>query len=291
MLALSHLQFKADGQTQPAESALGAGQHYGLATNLIDFTLDPLTAAFFAVDSDRFDLSPEAAVYWLPLYRAYELGAAIVIPPYWVERLYRQRGCFIDAFQLAVGTRLKEECFSIRFPRDRAYCASDFGNLDDRLYPESLWLQKAVRWAQDSAERSGLASLSNESAKAFADELVSFAGEPDFIAGSLDFGNGRKQLELLVEVLEWLSVSLNQSDGEAKLDMDCQIINALARQNPGVFAAFRFGKQFSEAPSPDSDQFSKYFHAVLSCLEHADAQVIGKTGSRAQQHLRLWHSV
>lgn len=50
-LAVSHLQYRADGTTQPAEAAIGAGQHYGLATHLIDFTLDPLVATFFAVDS------------------------------------------------------------------------------------------------------------------------------------------------------------------------------------------------------------------------------------------------
>jgi hypothetical protein len=271
LLAVSHLQYKADEQTQPAEAAIGAGQHYGLATHLIDFTLDPLVATFFAADSEQTNLGPEAAVYWLPLYHAYELGAKVVIPPYWVERLYQQHGCFVDGYQLPGGIKLKDECFSIQFPRDRSYCSSEFGNVDSRLYPESLWLQKAVHWAQDAAERSGLPNVRHADAETLAADLVRFAGEPDFIVGSLDFSNAVKQLSLLVDLVEWLSLSLNESNGEPKLNMDCQVVNALAQQNPGVFAAVRaIGKDLPGLVGTEQNQFSKYLYAMVRCLEHAD---------------------
>lgn len=270
-LAVSHLQYQADQTTQPAEAAIGAGQHYGLATNLVDFTLDPLIASFFACDSERPELGPEGAVYWLPLYRAYELGAKVVIPPYWVERLYRQRGCFIDSFRLLSGAQLKNECFSIRFPRDRSYCSSDFGNVNNQLYPESQWLQKAIHWAQDSAERFGLPALSYEHAKSFADDLVSFAGEPEFINGSLNFRNADKQLSLLVDLIEWLSLTLDLNGKQPKLEMDCQVVNALAQQNPGIFVAVRaLGIYLPEIANRNEDKFLKYFTAMVQCLRHAD---------------------
>lgn len=270
-LAVSHLQYQADQTTQPAEAAIGAGQHYGLATNLVDFTLDPLIASFFACDSERPELGPEGAVYWLPLYRAYELGAKVVIPPYWVERLYRQRGCFIDSFRLLSGAQLRNECFSIRFPRDRSYCSSDFGNVNNQLYPESQWLQKAIHWAQDSAERFGLPALSYEHAKSFADDLVSFAGEPEFINGSLNFRNADKQLSLLVDLIEWLSLTLDLNGNQPKLEMDCQVVNALAQQNPGIFVAVRaLGSYLPEIANRNEDKFLKYFTAMVQCLRHAD---------------------
>ena len=142
--------------------------------------------------------------------------------------------------------------------------------MNNRLYPESLWLQKAVSWAEDSAERFGLPDHEHIK-ESLADELVALIGEPDFITGSLDTSNADKQLMLLMDLIEWLSLSLDQSGSEPKLDMNCEVINALAQQNPGVFVAIRLlGDYPPKGTDPKSDKFIRYVTAVLQCLKHAD---------------------
>jgi len=66
--------------------------HYGLPTRYLDFSVDPLSAAFFASDnaSDR----ENAAIYWLSMEHAIRDGAKLIFAPFWVERIYAQLGCF-----------------------------------------------------------------------------------------------------------------------------------------------------------------------------------------------------
>jgi hypothetical protein len=90
--AFMHLSRMADGPV-PEDAYIAAAQHYGLPTPFVDFSWDPRIAGFFASDrSGRED----AAIHWRSSGSAAKRGLNLVIPPFWVRRLYRQKGCFLD---------------------------------------------------------------------------------------------------------------------------------------------------------------------------------------------------
>jgi hypothetical protein len=71
-------------------------QHYGLATDLIDWTLDPMVALHFATEGVSVnDIGNERIVYELNLTKAKNLGLKIIIPPVNCKNLFYQRALFI----------------------------------------------------------------------------------------------------------------------------------------------------------------------------------------------------
>ena len=81
--------------TIPEDSYLAAAQHYGIKTDLIDFTPDPAVAVFFAAGSQSPMPGTMASVYVLALETAIDNECHIIIPPPFIERLHIQRGFFI----------------------------------------------------------------------------------------------------------------------------------------------------------------------------------------------------
>jgi FRG domain len=270
MLALMFLQLSADSNTTTPMAQLGAGQHYGLDTALLDFSFDPSIAAYFASDSERPDLGPEAAIYWLPLQQAFRLGAQLIIAPYWLERIHRQRGCFLDLsdFMRSGNADLKHDCFSIRFPRSPNYL-KDFHLNNKQLLPESKWMHEAIRWARNSKFFFGNDSSNRIVCEEYANELVQFAGKPDFIVGSMDPRYAGVQVRLFTEMIEWLALT---KDGptERKFHLDCEVVKALAEHNQGVFMQIHHVGKFlltlNDVPE-ESRKLAAYVSAVGTCLE------------------------
>jgi hypothetical protein len=93
------------------QSYLGAAQHYGIKTDLLDFTTDPDVAVWFATQGG--DSNEWACVHILQLNSAEDSGQAIVLPPPFVRRLHLQRGMFL----IADSERLAKQVKTIRFPR------------------------------------------------------------------------------------------------------------------------------------------------------------------------------
>ena len=79
----------------PRESYYAAAQHYGIRTDLIDFTSDAAVGVFFAATHPDPQPNNLASVYVLDLDLALTHGCSIVVPPPFVERLHKQRGFFI----------------------------------------------------------------------------------------------------------------------------------------------------------------------------------------------------
>lgn len=100
------LELKILGRIENQSDADAIAQHYGFPTNLVDFTWDPLTALYFACGEGkspyhRHGLPPEtasyAAVFSMSLLKLMHAGRINVrFPPIQLERLYRQRGMFVD---------------------------------------------------------------------------------------------------------------------------------------------------------------------------------------------------
>ena len=281
MFALMYLQYMAEGVTHCYQSQFAVAQHYGIPTHLLDFTLDPRVAAYFAVDNAETVKGNEAAIYWMPLQTAHNLGGMIILAPHWVERIYRQRGCFVDMEHLQVKTRvgdLKPHCFSIRFPRDPAYLKSDLSGLPQGVYPESAWLEKAVRWAREATiyiDNDGTKETNKFIFQRYADDLVGYAGQPPFAVQSMDPKFVTRQIDFMIETIEWLALELaNVHEGNVSLHMDTTVIALLAQDNPGVFASIRAAGSWMRAEKCKGarGRHFDYLMAILDSLDYLDEQ-------------------
>ena len=107
---------RLDLQISP-KSYWAAAQHYGIRTDLIDFTTDPAVAVFFACSGRDPEPNQTSSVFVLPLELTLDRGGEIILPPPFVDRLYTQRGLFVR--------------------RDTAISESEFGLLEVR-FPSSF---------------------------------------------------------------------------------------------------------------------------------------------------------
>ncbi len=87
------------------DSYWAAAQHYGVRTNLIDFTTDAEIAVFFACSTTPTD-GKTSSVYVLPLKHALEKGCEVILPPPFADRLYLQRGVFTKSDKTIQRTEL-----------------------------------------------------------------------------------------------------------------------------------------------------------------------------------------
>jgi hypothetical protein len=71
------------------------GQHYGIPSELIDFTTDPNVATYFACLNSNPEADDTASVFGIFYERALQNGLEVILPPPYAERIYLQRGLFL----------------------------------------------------------------------------------------------------------------------------------------------------------------------------------------------------
>lgn len=233
ILANMHLQSQAETPLSLADAFVGAAQHYGLPTWYLDFSVDPLSAAFFA--SDNACHGEEAAIYWLSLEQALRHGAKLILAPFWVERVYAQLGCFLDRSVLMnspVRDELADDCYRIVFPASRALAESEYGNLDRRIYPESQWVKAAIDWSLNS-------ETSPDNGAQLASELVIAAGQPPWISDSLQLRNHDRTFSFMSRIVEWTALELHNPDTPTRsLRIDNRAMQVFFRHNPGAYQQY-----------------------------------------------------
>jgi hypothetical protein len=74
------------------EAAIGAAQHYGIGTFLLDWTWDPLVALTFAIHGAS--IGERVAVYLQAFPSDLARSHNVLLPPSFLERVWRQRGFF-----------------------------------------------------------------------------------------------------------------------------------------------------------------------------------------------------
>ncbi|HEX3111262.1 MAG TPA: FRG domain-containing protein, partial [Thermoanaerobaculia bacterium] len=128
---------EAEAPPTTTEAHFAVAQHYGIATHLVDLTVDPRVAVFFACDgaNDR-DL---VTVEWVDFSDADDLGLRLILAPPWVQRIYDQRGIFIDTTRVA--GELTSHFRRIVFPADARFVRSEFGSRQT-IYGESSWFDR-----------------------------------------------------------------------------------------------------------------------------------------------------
>jgi hypothetical protein len=234
LLANMHLQYQAEVPLSLGDAFIGAAQHYGLPTWYLDFSVDPLSAAFFASDNARE--GDDAAIYWLSLEEAVRHGAKLVLAPFWVERVYAQLGCFLDRSVLmnlpGIRDELADQCYRIVFPASHELAESEYGNLDHRIYPESEWVKAAIEWSRNS-------ETPPENGAQLASELVMAAGQPPWISESTRPVNLSPTFAFMSRIVEWTALRLNNPHTPARsLSVDNQSVQLLFKHNPGFYQQY-----------------------------------------------------
>ena len=136
----------------------GVAQHYGIWTDLLDFTPDAAVAIWFAARK-----SPTAGARHRRCTSCRSARRAIfslVLPPPFVERLHRQRGIFI---RCAPDQPLEmDKIIELRFPANMDGKLYDFRVIRHGKHVDILkdhtWIRKVVNWSKDVAADSALES-------------------------------------------------------------------------------------------------------------------------------------
>jgi len=205
---------------------VGAAQHYFGNTHLMDWTSDPSVAVAFANDSDHAEHS---VVYLLPTRTAIRHGAVFYLPPPFVERLYLQRGLFI---QPRTKASLKEDCVAIRFSKDphfRVIRNKTELQKNDLLKVEpsfDLLIEHCKRLADNGIELSEGGTRSKIDGR-LAAEWELFGGIPSFLRQE---NSARYQLLWQQELIETLE-RVSRFPTECGLSFDSIVLRAFVQSN------------------------------------------------------------
>jgi hypothetical protein len=124
IISPSLLAFSEIDPIIPADVHLATAQHYGIKTELVDFTTDPSVAVWFACQAAPGEKAELAAVFATPIHT--RTDKTLLFPHPYVRRLYRQRGLFIrqghdETGKLEVGDPLRQQSLEIRFAPDSSF--------------------------------------------------------------------------------------------------------------------------------------------------------------------------
>lgn len=101
------------------ECYTAVAQHYGLRTKYLDFTTDPSVAVFFALQQAKSAGSSHAVVYMAPLMSVLPM-IRLILPPPEMERIYLQRGLFVE-MKKEDRIEFRKRCRMVIFPVDHSF--------------------------------------------------------------------------------------------------------------------------------------------------------------------------
>lgn len=202
---------------------LAAAQHYGISTNLIDFTTDPAIAVFFACRGDESNKGKTSSVYVLSRDNVLEKGLKTILPPPFVERLYLQRGVFVQSDCPLNKTDLS--IIEVRFPTSSQIFPFEVirsvGKID--VLQETPVMEKVCEMSEMYFDKTepDITNLGNRLKKSFPVDVV------DVNAMWM------KYVDFIEEHLYWLVYRITNSS----LIIDLEIFNAIKKDNKEIFAS------------------------------------------------------
>jgi hypothetical protein len=205
---------------------ISTAQHYGIKTNLIDFTPDAAVAVFFA-NKERPD-SPhteDAAVFSLELLANKRLDhLRVILPPPSTERLYLQRGIFIES-----NNDVTDICLKVTFKPDKSFQLVRKGSAID-IEPVDPSLLKAVEFAQHNASK--YASIPKQEAP-LREDLAAQGLHEVFAEGRFPKHSVDEMANWyygFVDVLNWLAGFCTEQSG--RLNLHSAILDLVCTSNP-----------------------------------------------------------
>jgi hypothetical protein len=259
---------------------LAAMQHYGVPTQLLDFSLDPRIAVYFACKDAR--QGRKAVVYFTQFTQITSTGAAVVLPPPWVERLYRQKGLFALLNDERTIRALRPACLTMTFPVDQEYVQMfDWVGTD----ADEPWYQKAFQWARrridagavpESLVKGGVLSDADiwRNIDAEIPRLEAECGPPPFRWTPLMPAEMAPDIDNFTSMLEWFA--LKAMNGV--MHYDANLIEALIphnekllRQRAVVYRYLRNTMELQAATLRQSPMVAA-LEAVAACMDEWDAR-------------------
>lgn len=154
--ALTYLTLRPENEWE----WLAVAQHHGLATNLLDWTYNPLAAAFFAVseemdrDAAIFSYRPDTLM-WTEFFKPLDFsGIAVYKPFHLAQRITRQMGIFTVhgpatlALDEVEGEAEKLEAIVIErgYRKELLFDLASYGINHGSLFPDLDGLSKHTNW-------------------------------------------------------------------------------------------------------------------------------------------------
>lgn len=215
------------GVALPASAHPAVAQHYGIPTNLLDFTADPNIAVQFANDL-RHD-GETAQVFILPLASAEKVGATIHLPPPFVTRLHNQLGIFVHVENAA---SIRGHLSTIEFPIVKSYGSfiARRGGRQVKLLPRSAWLVKAAGWSKRWAASKTRPLPFDEAAhaelfRAFHRDI----GYPPFATQAFGYElQLAAWIDCLDQLINWLAISIKDHQQYCNLNA----LQLIVKSNP-----------------------------------------------------------
>jgi hypothetical protein len=208
-------------------SYLAAAQHYGIKTNLLDFTTDPTVAVKFATsDGDSDDGT--ASILMMPLELAERGGLSIILPPPFVTRLHLQRGIFLATSETLDRTRLG--ITEIRFPWRQSQRKHRLGDFEVRrnegapvnILPPHRGLDVVVELA-DRIIAGKVTGTIDDLARTLKPALGEAATNP--------IGTWNEYVDVFEDALYALAYQITDDD---RLGMNIEVLRQIVGSNPEV---------------------------------------------------------
>lgn len=260
------------------EAFRSTAQHYDIKTSLIDFTPDAAVAVFFANQEQPGGQYPDhGTIFSLELLANERLdNLQVILPPPSTERLYLQRGIFIESTD-----DLTDACLKVNFKPDSRFQIIRNGKSVDIL-PADPSLSKAVNFAKENAPK--LAAFTKQDTSQLEDlaaqGLHELFAQGRYPTNSLD--EMTNWYYGFVDLLNWLGGIYSQES--ARLNMHADMLNLVCTSNPELVEwaiAFMTIQQKLLKQSPVLDQRAL---AVLEAAIHnlrQSRQSISRTTSRS----------
>jgi hypothetical protein len=192
----------------PAEIFNSGAQHYGIATNLLDFSADPDIAVFFASNNSNVTEGQVARVYIAPLRWLASRGLRVLLPPPLFSRLYEQRGVFVEL----PSTLDDAEFAKVEFPAESEFEVHRAGK-PVPVMPASTWLEEIKDWALRVAAESD--TFDSEK---LADLSLSAAAQDEMLRSPVRELAG--WIDQYSEMRYWLACTVDRATGEEHLARD-----------------------------------------------------------------------
>ena len=224
------------------ESGRAAAQHFHMDTALLDWSAFYSVALDFATKEANGEM---AAVWWLRLSDQVMSDLRIILPPPFVNRLYLQRGVFVDVPNDKTKSRIENTAYKVEFPalyheKVKFFVDKSVHELCT-LEPPSPWFEELHDYCRSKDGANARANILDTIIQyvAFQCHASQQSTPPlsptDYIAqdyGGLSTSLGEDDLQ--EQIAEHILSLASRSDQEGNIGLDEQVMKILRCENAGL---------------------------------------------------------